>query len=93
MAEAPRRVRLWLVAVALFGAGLGGRVVLHATTDPALSYPTAVGLQAVFYGAGLVVVFVSLGAVEDRVRGLLGCFGLIVLALVCGLMLVSSVPK
>jgi len=72
MADGRRRVRLWLIAAVLFAAGLAGRLTLEFSTDVAYSYPTAIGIQFLFYGAGLIVLAVSWSLGADSSRRLMG---------------------
>jgi hypothetical protein len=84
---------LWLVASGLFAAGFGGRLVLDATAAGS-AYETVVGVQAMFYGAGLLVLLAWwLVAADVGPRGALGCVGWLALAALCGFAVLSSVPK
>lgn len=94
MANARRPVRLWLVAVTLFVAGFAGRLVLkQATPYEAYSYPSAIAIQFYFYAAGLFVLMVwRLRSENVGVRRILGRVGWLV-AVLCGLVILSSIPK
>lgn len=95
MAERKQYVRLELIAVVLYLAGLIGRLVLQFTTNFAYSYPYAFLIQGMFYGAGLVVLFAEWLRSDDdgpeQRKG--GCLRLLIVAALCGFALISTAPK
>jgi hypothetical protein len=96
-------VRLWLVSLSCVLAGLVCRFALLGE-DVAYSYPYAVNLQIVWYGAAFVFLFLwclgmqvkdDRGEVEwgsDR-KGTLGCGALLILAILSFISILTSIPK
>ncbi|MCZ2342130.1 MAG: hypothetical protein LC104_10095 [Bacteroidales bacterium] len=86
------RVRPWVVAAALFAAGVIGRVVLEATAgDPVARFMYAVTIQGLAYGTGLLMLAGWwLRAADVGPRGGLGCAGWLALAAVALVAIVSS---
>src|SRR5262245_32965265 len=65
------RIRLWLLSLPCFAAGVVSRVLL-LKTDVAMGYPIAVVFQVLWYGLGLALFFLSLtlGVINRRPRPL-----------------------
>ena len=86
------RVREWVLALLLFAGGFGCRLVLDATPgDPIARFGAAAGIQVLAYGAGLALLaWWWLRAANVGARGMLGCFGWLILAAASAVAVISS---
>ena len=83
-----------VVALTLFACGFAGRLVLEANADTGISYPSVIAFQMCWYGAGLLVLLAWwLRSADAGPRGLIGCVGLLAVAALCGVAILTSVPK
>ena len=86
MVNSPWPVRLTSIAIVLFALGFAGRF--------GFEYPGTIGIQFVFYGAGLFVLLVLwMRAADMGPRGILAFVGWLMIAALCGFAILTSTPK
>ncbi len=86
MANSPWPVRLASIAIVLFAFVFAGRF--------GFEYPRTIGIQIVFYGAGLFVLFILwMRAADMGPRGILAFVGWLTIAVLCGFAILTSAPK
>ena len=84
------RVRLWLVSLLLFAAGVTGKLVLEGGKPPDQGYPLVMLWQAGWFAAGLVVWV--WWAFSQRAADKLGCWVGAALVAFAVLAVLSSSP-
>jgi hypothetical protein len=94
ISEPSRPFRLWILGCALFLIGFITREVFERNSNVAYSYPQSVAIQFLFYGIGFLIFWIDwILTRKNSPYGVLGCLGLMILAMGSLMAILSSIPK